>query len=133
MRRIFGGRLVADLEPTGARVVERAVQCDRPAPARARGGHADDRVDFALMTDAPSSESGLVQRLYEDAVAHYPPAHAAALSGGRVRRILIVGLSSSGFRCVAIHRISHAARARLGWPGRLFSRMLYWVGRHWYG
>jgi serine O-acetyltransferase len=70
--------------------------------------------------------------LHADALAHFPPEQHARL-GGPIAVVLRVLLTSSGFRCTLLYRLSHTARAWLPAIGTLASKLLFWIGRHWYG
>src|SRR5262249_15587413 len=71
--------------------------------------------------------------LWMDVLAHYPPEQLATDGQRPLRRWLHVGLRSSGFRCVAVYRLAHAARTWLGIFGRPVAAALFWFARHWYG
>lgn len=64
-----------------------------------------------------------------DLLAHVPP----ALRPPTFAKSASVVLRSPGFRMALLYRISHAARYRLGLPGRLVAGCLFWAIRHIYG
>jgi serine acetyltransferase len=89
------------------------------------------------MTQQPTapalSRLPLWSSLHDDALALIPLAARPALRGGRARLILQMLVASAGLRCILLYRLSHCVRGRVGPVGRLISRFLFWIGRHWYG
>lgn len=69
----------------------------------------------------------------EDMRAHIPPSSRPQTRRGWAAMGCRIALESAGFRAVLTYRLGHAARARMGAPGKLLSGSLHWFGRHWYG
>jgi serine O-acetyltransferase len=71
--------------------------------------------------------------VYEDALAHVPPGQHSGLRAGGSGLILRIVLTSAGFRCTLLYRLSYASRHRVPILGTIASKLLFWIGRHWYG
>jgi serine O-acetyltransferase len=81
---------------------------------------------------APGAPLPFWRSVAADVRAHASPADRPASRRGWAWVALAVAVGSSGFHAVLLYRLAHAARGRLGWPGRLLARLIFWVSRHWY-
>jgi serine O-acetyltransferase len=57
----------------------------------------------------------------------------AAFGGSVAGLIFRVLVTSAGFRCTILYRLSYALRHRVPLFGTPLSKVLFWISRHWYG
>ena len=85
------------------------------------------------ISRASPSTLPLWRTLYDDALALIPPVDRPNLRGGKAQLVWRMLFRSAGLRCIFLHRLSHSARPHWGFAGRLASKFLFWLIRHWYG
>ena len=85
------------------------------------------------ITQIEASVLPFWKSVYEDALAHVPVEGHSDVRAGALALILRILLSSPGFRCTLLYRLSYASRHRLPVFGTIISKLLFWIGRHWYG
>jgi serine O-acetyltransferase len=71
--------------------------------------------------------------LRADALAHVRVEQGIAMRGGGSGLMLRIFFTSAGFRCTVLYRLSYTLRHRVPVVGRIVSKLLFWIGRHWYG
>jgi serine O-acetyltransferase len=71
--------------------------------------------------------------LWRDVEAHVSPEDRPRSRPRWAWLALRIAAKSSGLRAVALYRLGHTLRGRLGPPGRFAAGVLFWVGRHFYG
>ena len=94
---------------------------------------ANAETHLSLRSARRDPDERLIQLIYLDALAHYPPDQRGSFRGGRIALIARTLCTSAGLRCTMLYRMAHAARMGGRVPGRIAARFLGWVGLHWYG
>lgn len=82
---------------------------------------------------APDRPIPLLAAWLDDLRAHVPEGSRGGPRAARAARLLKVAATTPGVHLASAYRLGHAARGRLGLPGRAIGAALFWAGRHLYG
>ena len=81
----------------------------------------------------PGRPIRLFAAVRDDLIAHLPSDRRGGPWAVRMSRRLAIAATSPGFRLAWSYRLSHTARGRLGFPGRVAASALFWWGRRAHG
>jgi serine O-acetyltransferase len=87
----------------------------------------------AWADPAPRSPLPFWECVREDIVAHIPPAERRRSRASWTRVVAGIVLRSSGFHVTVCYRLAHTLYHRVWLLGGVFSGILFWWSRHFYG